>query len=136
MPSSIQIKTINHVGIPVWDRRVSLKFYREVLGLQVIPSMVDSPNIVWTRTLDGTMVHLIEPPDGETLGGSHTAFEVQDFDSAVADIKASAYHVITASLFSILLSLLSVSRLQTLYDLFSLPAVNVLVLKNLSLIHI
>ena len=95
MPNSIQIKTINHVGIPIWDRRVSLKFYREVLGLQVIPSMVDSPNIVWTRTLDGTMVHLIEPPDGETLGGSHTAFEVQNFDNAVAEIKASEYHDIS-----------------------------------------
>ncbi len=95
MSSSIQINTINHVGIPVWDRRVSLKFYREVLGLEVIPSMVDSPNIVWTKTLDGTMVHLIEPPDGENLGGSHTAFEVQDFDGAVAEIKASAYHDIS-----------------------------------------
>ena len=95
MSNSIQIKTINHVGIPIWDRRVSLKFYRDVLGLQVIPSMVDSPNIVWTRTLDGTMVHLIEPPDGETLGGSHTAFEVQNFDNAVAEIKASEYHDIS-----------------------------------------
>ena len=95
MPNSIQIKTINHVGIPIWDRRVSLKFYRDVLGLQVIPSMVDSPNIVWTRTLDGTMVHLIEPPDGETLGGSHTAFEVRNFDNAVAEIKASEYHDIS-----------------------------------------
>ena len=95
MSSSIQINTINHVGIPVWDRRVSLKFYREVLGLEVIPSMVDSPNIVWTKTLDGTMVHLIEPPDGENLGGPHTAFEVQDFDGAVAEIKASAYHDIS-----------------------------------------
>ena len=95
MPNSIQIKTINHVGIPIWDRRVSLKFYRDVLGLQVIPSMVDSPNIVWTRTLDGTMVHLIEPPDGETLGGSHTAFEVQNFDNIVTDIKASEYHDIS-----------------------------------------
>ena len=95
MPNSIQIKTINHVGIPIWDRRVSLKFYRDALGLQVIPSMVDSPNIVWTRTLDGTMVHLIEPPDGETLGGSHTAFEVQNFYNAVAEIKASEYHDIS-----------------------------------------
>jgi catechol 2,3-dioxygenase-like lactoylglutathione lyase family enzyme len=57
--------------------------------------MVDSPNIVWTRTLDGTMVHLIEPPDGETLGGSHTAFEVQNFDNIVTNIKASEYHDIS-----------------------------------------
>jgi catechol 2,3-dioxygenase-like lactoylglutathione lyase family enzyme len=87
----ISIKTINHVGIPVWDRRVSLKFYRDILGLEVIPSMVDSPNIVWTRTLDGTMVHLIEPADGENLGGHHVAFEVEDFDSAVEALRASGY---------------------------------------------
>ncbi|HIF71958.1 MAG TPA: hypothetical protein EYQ61_05335 [Dehalococcoidia bacterium] len=91
MPSNIRIKTINHVGIPVWDRRVSLKFYRDILGLQVIPSMVDSPNIVWTKTLDGTMVHLIEPSDGENLGAPHTAFEVEDFDAAVESLRASGY---------------------------------------------
>ena len=91
MSSDVRIKTINHVGIPIWDRRVSLPFYRDVLGLQVIPSMVDSSNIVWTRTLDGTMVHLIEPSDGETLGKPHVAFEVNDFDSAVESIQNSGY---------------------------------------------
>lgn len=70
---------------------MSLKFYRDILGLQVIPSMVDSSNIVWTRTLDGTMVHLIEPSDGETLGAPHIAFEVEDFDAAVSDLRASGY---------------------------------------------
>jgi catechol 2,3-dioxygenase-like lactoylglutathione lyase family enzyme len=91
LPSNIRIKTINHVGIPVWDRRVSLKFYRDILGLQVIPSMVDSSNIVWTKTLDGTMVHLIEPADGENLGVPHTAFEVEDFDAAVESLRDSGY---------------------------------------------
>lgn len=70
---------------------MSLKFYRDILGLEVIPSMVDSPNIVWARTLDGTMVHLIEPSDGENLGGSHIAFEVEDFDSAVEALRASDF---------------------------------------------
>ena len=91
VPSSIRIKTINHVGIPIWDRRVSLPFYRDILGLQLIPSMVDSQNIVWTRTLDGTMVHLIEPSDGETLVKPHTAFEVEDFDSTVEDLRNSGF---------------------------------------------
>ncbi len=91
MPSNIRIKTINHVGFPIWDRRVSLKFYRDILGLQVIPSMVDSQNIVWTKTLDGTMVHLIEPSDGENLGKPHLAFEVEDFGSTVEDLRNSGY---------------------------------------------
>ncbi|MQG88396.1 MAG: VOC family protein [SAR202 cluster bacterium] len=88
---SITLKTINHVGIPIWDRRVSLKFYRDILGLKVIPSMVDSPNIVWTRTNDGTMVHLIEPADGENLVDPHTAFEVEDFDETVKILRSSGY---------------------------------------------
>ena len=95
MPGSIRIKTINHVGIPIWDRRVALPFYRDILGLQVIPSMVDSPNIVWARTLDGTMVHLIEPADGENLGRPHVAFEVEDFDSTVESVQNSGYPDIT-----------------------------------------
>jgi catechol 2,3-dioxygenase-like lactoylglutathione lyase family enzyme len=91
MASNIRIKTINHIGIPVWDRRVALKFYRDILGLQVIPSMVDSSNIVWTKTLDGTMVHLIEPSDGENLVEHHSAFEVEDFDDAVVSLRESGY---------------------------------------------
>jgi len=91
MPSSIRVKTINHVGIPIWDRRVSLRFYRDILGLQVIPSMVDSPNIVWTKAKDGTMIHLIEPSDGENLVNPHVAFEVEDFDATVADLSATSY---------------------------------------------
>jgi catechol 2,3-dioxygenase-like lactoylglutathione lyase family enzyme len=91
--SRIKINTINHVGLPVRDRRVSLKFYRDILGLEVIPSMVDSKNIVWMRTQDGTMVHLIEPADGKTLGGHHVAFEVEDFDAAVKELQSSGYKV-------------------------------------------
>jgi glyoxylase I family protein len=89
----MKIKTVNHVGLPVRDRKVSLKFYRDILGLEVIPSMVDSKNIVWLRAADGTMVHLIEPADGKTLGGSHVAFEVDDFDAAVRELQASEYEV-------------------------------------------
>jgi glyoxylase I family protein len=53
--------------------------------------MVDAPNIVWTKTLDGTMVHLIEPSDGENLVDPHAAFEVEDFDGTVEALRASSY---------------------------------------------
>ncbi len=86
--AGIRIRTVNHVGVPIKDRRVSLKFYRDILGLQVIPSMVDSKNIVWMKTEDGTMVHLIEavegkPPHIPTPGAAHVAYEVTDFDAAL-----------------------------------------------------
>jgi catechol 2,3-dioxygenase-like lactoylglutathione lyase family enzyme len=89
----MRLRTINHVGIPVLDRKVALKFYRDVLGLEVIPSMVDSENIVWMRATDGTMVHLIESRDGKTLPGHHVAFEAVDFDQAVKELQASGYQV-------------------------------------------
>jgi len=89
----MKLKTINHVGIPVMDRKIALKFYRDVLGLEVIPSMVDAENIVWMRTSDGTMVHLIESKDGKTLPGHHVAFEAIDFDEAVNELKSSDYEV-------------------------------------------
>ena len=42
----IKVQTINHAGVPIKDWKVSLKFYRDLIGLQVIPSMVDAKNIV------------------------------------------------------------------------------------------
>jgi len=90
--AKIKLRTINHVGIAVRDRRASLKFYRDLLGLKVIPSMVDAKNIVWMRAGDGPMVHLIEPREGADpppapAGAYHTAFEVEDFDAALQAIK-------------------------------------------------
>ena len=90
MPS-IKINTVNHVGLPVRDRRVSIPFYRDILGLEVIPSMVDNEKIVWMRVADGTMVHLIEPADGKNLGKAHSAYEVEDFDAAVEVVRNSGY---------------------------------------------
>ena len=61
---NIKIKKINHVGIPINDRKDSFSLYMDFLGLKVIPSMVDEKHVIWSKTSDGTMVHLIEPQDG------------------------------------------------------------------------
>lgn len=82
----INIKTVNHIAIPIRDRRVSLPFYRDLMGLEVIPSMVDGPHIIWMRTADGTMVHLVEPAVGRTPD-FHNAFEVADFDATVTALR-------------------------------------------------
>jgi len=82
----INVTTINHIAIPIRDRRVSLPFYRDLMGLQVIPSMVDHPAIIWTQTADGTMVHLVEPRE-DAPPSFHAAFEVADFDATVAVLR-------------------------------------------------
>ena len=38
---NIKIKKINHVAIPINNRKESFSLYRDFLGLTIIPSMVD-----------------------------------------------------------------------------------------------
>jgi catechol 2,3-dioxygenase-like lactoylglutathione lyase family enzyme len=96
--AKIKVRKVNHVAVAVKDRRASLKFYRDLLGLEVIPSMVESPNIVWMRMADGTMLHLIEPREGTPppaapAGAYHTAFEVDDFDGAYRALQEAGLEI-------------------------------------------
>ena len=61
----------------------------------IIPSMVDEKHVIWSKTADGTMVHLIEPPDGpgNDLVSFHVAFEVENFDETVEILKKSKYEI-------------------------------------------
>ena len=80
----LRIKKINHVGVPISDRKRALAFFRDIIGLKLIPSMVDAGNIIWLQTEDGPMVHLIEPSSRAGIGaGWHIALEVEDFDNAL-----------------------------------------------------
>ena len=81
--AGIKIRRINHVALPIGDRRESLPFYRDLLGLKVIPSMVDSPGVTWLQIADGAMVHPVEPRTDGTPPSWHVAFEVEDFDATV-----------------------------------------------------
>ncbi len=93
MPS-IKPNSINHVAIPIVDRKKSITFYREVAGLELVPSMVDNPRIIWTRTADGTMVHLVESNDGVPIT-PHIAFEVDDFDATIAAIRERDIEIVS-----------------------------------------
>lgn len=84
----IIITRVNHIAFPISDRKKTLPFYRDLLGIDVVPSMVDSENIVWTQISDGTMLHPIEPPQsGEVASRHHVALQVEDFDEAVAKLR-------------------------------------------------
>ena len=92
---NIKIKKINHVAIPINNRKESFSLYRDFLGLTIIPSRVDEKHVIWSKTADGTMVHLIEPPDGpgNDLVSFHVAFEVENFDETVEILKNSKYEI-------------------------------------------
>ena len=93
-----KIETINHVGVPSADRAASLGFYRDLLGLEVIPHQIDGNSLVWTQTLDGSMVHLIEPRDPDAPidlrdGRSHVALQVDDFDAALETVQQAGLEI-------------------------------------------
>ena len=98
MPSlkKIKIKKINHVAIPINDRKKSFSLYKDFLGLTIIPSMVDEKNVIWTKTSDGTMIHLIEPPEGpgNDLVKFHVAFEVENFEETVEILRESKFSTV------------------------------------------
>ncbi len=87
--AKIKIKTVNHVGIPISGRVTSMKMYRDVIGLDVIPHQVDGNTLAWTECADGSMVHLIDPPAQPVArdGRQHVAFEVEDLDEVVEALK-------------------------------------------------
>lgn len=89
----VRITTINHIGIPIKDRRTSLRLYRDVLGLNIIPAMELGSRLIWTETLDHTMVHVIE---GAPI--PHVAFEVEDFDAALRAVRAAGIKIIKGPL--------------------------------------
>lgn len=83
--AKIKIKTVNHIGLPISDRATSIKMYRDMLGLKVIPHQIDGNTLAWTECGDGSMVHLIDPPaqPAERDGRQHVAFEVDDLDPVI-----------------------------------------------------
>jgi glyoxylase I family protein len=85
----IEVTRINHVAVPISDRRTALPFYRDLLGLKLIPAMVDGPYVTWLQLADGAMIHPVEPrPDGAAYT-YHVAFEVADFDAALEAVEAA-----------------------------------------------
>jgi catechol 2,3-dioxygenase-like lactoylglutathione lyase family enzyme len=88
----IKVNTVNHVGVPVKDRKQAFAFYRDLLGLKVIPSMVDNENIAWLQAADGTMVHIVEPTSVR-MAAPHTAYEVDDFDQALKAVQEAGLKV-------------------------------------------
>ena len=91
--SGIQINRVNHVVYLVKDTKRSMDFYNGFLGIKQIPSQVDNPKITWLQMPSGIMLHLIETDNSPTQEENHIAFEVEDFDSAEASVKAKGLQI-------------------------------------------
>lgn len=82
MTGTIRLRRVNHLTYCVKDKARATRFWVDVLGVNEIPSMVDSDRIVWLQLPSGTMVHLIEHEDAPSEPSHHGAFEVEDIDEA------------------------------------------------------
>ena len=83
--------------MPMRNRTRALGFWRDLLGLKVIPAQESGDGLIWMQASDGTMVHLVQRHDDDTPN-IHTAFEVDDFDDALAAMSEAGYEIIKGPL--------------------------------------
>ena len=90
--TKIKINTINHQSMPIRNRVTALGFWRDLLGLKVIPSQESGDGLIWMQASDGTMVHLVQRQDDDAPN-IHTAFEVENFDEALEAMQDAGYEI-------------------------------------------
>ena len=83
--------------MPMRNRTRALGFWRDLLGLKVIPAQESGDGLIWMQAPDGTMVHLVQRHDDDTPN-IHTAFEVDDFDEALTAMNEAGYEIIKGPL--------------------------------------
>ena len=98
--------TLDHIGIAVGDIAASLRFFHDVLGLDVgFPQEVPSQRVRVTFLPAGeTSLELLEPTTGDSpvarylskrgAGMHHVAFRVDDIRAALAELKARGVRLI------------------------------------------
>ena len=67
----VKINTINHQSMPMRNRIRALGFWRDLLGLEVIPSQESGDGLIWMQAADGTMVHLVQRQDDNAVSYTH-----------------------------------------------------------------
>ena len=91
--SDVIIGGIHHVSLNVADTERALEFYRDTLGLVLLPRP-DFPFAgAWLDAGDGRQVHLIETTNVPPDHGQHVAFRVADIDAAVARIRGAGHAI-------------------------------------------
>ncbi len=79
--------------MPMRDRGRALGFWKDLLGLEIIPAQESGNGLIWMQAADGTMIHLVQRPPDDTPN-IHTAFEVDDFDEALEAMTEAGYEII------------------------------------------
>ncbi len=86
------VADIHHVSLNVTDTERALGFYRDVLGLAVIPRPDFPFGGAWLDAGAGRQIHLIEADVPSDLG-QHVAFRVASVDDAIARLREAGIEV-------------------------------------------
>ena len=82
---------VQHIMYQISDRKKTLPFYSDLLGLHLVPAFEDGPGVIFMETDDGTMFHMSEP--SSTRPAAHIAFEVDDFDAVHRRLVELGYEI-------------------------------------------
>lgn len=91
----------HHISFSVTDLACAKRFYGDVLGLAEIPRPEMGLGGAWYAAGD-TEVHLIVKPAGADVGqpparltpiADHAAFQIDDYDAAVAHLRSAGLDV-------------------------------------------
>jgi catechol 2,3-dioxygenase-like lactoylglutathione lyase family enzyme len=85
----VKAKRLNHVSVVAKDMAESVRFYTEVLGLEVIPSPTFAFAVTWLAAGD-LQVHLFERdgPGSQPPAFHHFGLEMEDFMAVYERVKA------------------------------------------------
>ena len=87
----MKILQLNHIALHVADVERSTEFYRDVLGLEIIPRPAFNFPGAWFRLGEDQELHLIGGRDAATQShhrGNHWALMIDDMDAWEADFQA------------------------------------------------
>jgi predicted enzyme related to lactoylglutathione lyase len=88
----VQVRSLFHATLPVYDLERAETFYREVLGIQRHRTPSYFPSTVVFLDLGNTMIHLVRYKDEFSRGdyqAHHLAIEVDDLEGAMERVRAS-----------------------------------------------
>ena len=97
--------SVHHVSLCVKDLEASLAFYRDLLGLEVLPRPEFGVPGAWLDA-GNAQVHLIAAPEGFDTGlpptkasplANHLAFQLDDYDAGVALFESKGFEVMGTS---------------------------------------
>jgi catechol 2,3-dioxygenase-like lactoylglutathione lyase family enzyme len=84
----VRATLLNHVSIPAVDVDESLRFYREVFGMEQIPAPNFGMEVRWLR-LGDLQLHLFHVDEQPGRTYQHFGIEVDDFEECYRRLKAS-----------------------------------------------